>query len=120
MSRLRLPGTGARAPRVASDGGQTLPLVALVLVVALGAVVVLGQVGRVLDDRAQARTAADAAALAGAVEGAAGAEDLARRNGATLEDVTVRQGITVVRVRVGWVTASAAATLDHGGTGSIP
>lgn len=120
MPRSHLPGPAMSGPRFAADGGQLLPLVALVMVVALGAVVALGQVGRVLDDRARARTAADAAALAGAAEGPAGAEDLARRNGATLEEVTVRQGTTVVRVRVGWVTARAAAAVDHSGTGSIP
>ncbi len=114
------PKAGPARPAIGGDGGQLLPVVALVMVVALGAVVALGQVGRVLDDRARARTAADAAALAGAAEGPAGAEDLAGRNGATLEEVTVRRGTTVVRVRVGLVTATAAATVDHGTAVGIP
>jgi hypothetical protein len=60
--------------------GQVLPL--LVVVVALAALVVvgLGRLGAVVVARAEAQTAADAAALAGTVHGRAAAEALAAAN----------------------------------------
>jgi nitrous oxide reductase accessory protein NosL len=64
--------------------GQALPL--LVVVVALAALVVigLGRLGGMVVARAEAQTAADAAALAGAVHGRAAAERLAEANGGRL------------------------------------
>ena len=64
--------------------GQAFPL--LVVVVALTAVVVigLGRIGAVVVARAEAQTAADAAALAGAVQGRGAAEGLAAANGGRL------------------------------------
>ena len=64
--------------------GQALPL--LVVVVALAALVVigLGRLGGVVVARAEAQTAADAAALAGAVHGRAAADGLAAANGGHL------------------------------------
>jgi len=58
----------------------------MAVVAALAALVVLGlgRVGGVVVARAEAQTAADAAALAGAVHGRASAEDLAAANGARL------------------------------------
>lgn len=65
--------------------------------------------GRVLIDRGRARTAADAAALAGAAEGEAAAREVARDNGAELlrhEDLGTA---VIVEVRVGQVEAFARA-----------
>ena len=75
-----------------------LSLAVVVLVVAL---LVIGRVGRTVIDRARARTAADAAALAGVRDGRARAQQIAERNGARLVafeavgdevDVTVEVG----------------------------
>ena len=75
---------------------------ALLLMAAAGA-------GRVLVDRAQARTAADAAALAGAAEGEDAAREVAEANGAELVRQTDLDGVWMVEVRVGRVAAFARA-----------
>lgn len=97
------------SPRCRRDYGQTLPLVAalLVLLGALTAVVI--ETAVILDDRAQARTAADAAALAGAVDGETAARELAARNGARLEEYALEDGEVTVVVRVGRARARARA-----------
>lgn len=61
--------------------GQALPLMAVVVAVAALVVLGLGRVGAVVVARAQAQTAADAAALAGARYGQAAADHLAAENG---------------------------------------
>jgi hypothetical protein len=61
--------------------------------------------------RAEAQAAADAAALAGAVEGRTGAVDLAQRNGGELISYQEVDAVVVVEVRVGRATATAAATI---------
>lgn len=101
------PGSGR-----GGDRGQTVPLLAVVVVVAAGAMVLLGHLGVAARDRARAQTAADAAALAGAVEGAPAARDVAAANGATVESVVVGPGTAEVRVRLGRATASAAARAE--------
>jgi len=91
------------------DEGQLLPLYALIVLVAGGAMLVLVHLGTLALHRAQARTAADAAALAGAAEGRDAAEQVATKNGAVLESFR-RDGTDVeVRVRVGATHASARA-----------
>src|SRR5687768_11753663 len=60
--------------------GQALPLVALVVAVAGFMTIALGRVGAVVVAKAEAQTAADAAALAGAAHGRAAAEALAAAN----------------------------------------
>jgi outer membrane lipoprotein SlyB len=87
-------------------------------VVALLAVIVV-QTGVILDDRAQARTAADAAALAGAVEGPDAARELARRNGAELVSYRREGPQVVVVVQVGRARADARASATAV-TGSSP
>ena len=67
-----------------TEQGQALPVVALVLVLVLVLALAIGAVGEATIQRARAQTAADAAALAGAADGADAARDLAGRNGATL------------------------------------
>ena len=59
--------------------------------------------------RAQARSAADAAALAGVAEGRAAADEVARSNGAVLESFVADGTDVEVRVRVGSTHATARA-----------
>jgi hypothetical protein len=99
------------------ERGQVLPLVAVLLLLVAGALALLVQVGLVLDERARATTAADAAALAGAVEGEAAAAELAASNGGELEHFEVVDGETVVVVRVGRARATARATVLRAGAG---
>lgn len=95
------------------EGGQATPLVLAliaVIVVVLLALVPLAQAGR---DRAAARTAADAAALAGAAEGEAAAREVAAANGATLVSWRA-DGLDVwVVVVVGEASAPAKARREH-------
>ena len=64
--------------------GQALPLLTVVVALAALVVVGLGRLGAVVVARAEAQTAADAAALAGALHGRAAAERLAAANGGGL------------------------------------
>ena len=102
-----------------SDRGQLAPLYALIVLVAAGAVVLLAQLGVLAVHRAHARTAADAAALAGAAQGRGAAEQVAQANGAVLESFTVSGSDVQVRVRVGSTHATARARRD-GGCRSAP
>ena len=79
------------------------------IVVAGVIVVMLAQLGTVADDAARARTAADAAALAGALGGRSEAARLAEANGALLETFDVAGPTVEVVVRVGAVSARARA-----------
>ena len=74
----------ARARPGPRDRGQAVPLMAAMLLLAMGAVVVTIEIGRLLNESAAARTAADAAALAGAADGPDGATAIAVANGAVL------------------------------------
>jgi len=91
------------------DGGQALPLAAAMLAVVVAALVALVPVGRALEDRARARTAADAAALAGAAEGEAAARQVAGQNGGRLLAFERAGTEVTVRVAVGDRAASARA-----------
>ena len=91
------------------DTGQVLPLVAVGLVLVVGMVVLVVTVGQVVDERARARTAADAAALAGAASGSAAAEQVAVENGAVLEEYEAVGSDVLVRVSVGRARADARA-----------
>jgi hypothetical protein len=92
-----------------TDGGQAMPLAVTMLAVVTVALVGLVPVGHAVRDRARARTAADAAALAGAVDGQEAARELAADNGAVLVEFERSGDEVVVRVRVGNVTARARA-----------
>jgi len=85
------------------------------MVVAVVAALALAQMSAVVGDRARARTAADAAALAGVVDGEAAARRLAAANRGTLVSFTVTDGDVLVRVLVGRATASARARLSLDG-----
>ena len=74
----------ARARPGPRDRGQAVPLMAAMLLLAMGAVVATIEIGRLLNESATARTAADAAALAGAADGPDGAASIAAANGAVL------------------------------------
>jgi hypothetical protein len=91
------------------DRGQVTPLLAFA--VGLTAVMVLGlaHMGRVVADRAQARTAADAAALAGAAEGEGSARALAEANGGEVTRYDTTGDEVLVEVSVGGVKAFGRA-----------
>ena len=92
-----------------SERGQLAPLIALLALAAGLACVGLGRFASAAVDAAQARTAADAAALAGARDDDAMVRNIAARNGAVVTSIE-RVGRDVrVRVRVGAQTASARA-----------
>jgi len=100
--------------RAQSDRGQLLPLYALVVVVACVAMLLVVRLGVTASHRAHARTAADAAALAGAAEGRDAAEQVAAANGAVLESFEVDGDDVEVRVRVDTSHARARARREGG------
>jgi Putative Flp pilus-assembly TadE/G-like/D-alanyl-D-alanine carboxypeptidase len=106
---MSIDGITRAGPRTAGDRGQATPLAAAMVAIVLAAMVGLVPAGRALADRAHARTAADAAALAGAVEGEATARSLAEENGAELLAFRRTGTEVVVRVRVGVADAYARA-----------
>lgn len=103
-------GSAIRRPAVADDdSGQVIPLAVAMLAVVAVALVAFVPLGVAVADRARARTAADAAALAGAAEGEDAARDLAEDNGGELLDYETTGDEVRVRVRVGDVDAYARA-----------
>ena len=76
----------------------------------------IANLGGVANDRARARTAADAAALAGVLGGRDAAVDIARRNGGDVEQYDSDGNHTTVRVRVGRARATASAARSGVGT----
>jgi hypothetical protein len=103
-----------------SDRGQVVPLVAVIVLLAGAAAVLVGDLGGRATARARARTAADAAALAGAAEGRRAADALARANGARLDGYEDVGTDTEVRVRIGDMTATARARRDGDADRSAP
>jgi D-alanyl-D-alanine carboxypeptidase/Putative Flp pilus-assembly TadE/G-like len=91
------------------DGGQIVPLAAAMVALCCVALLALVPVASALDDRARARTAADAAALAGAADGERTARQVAGANGADLLEIERSGDEVVVQVRVGEVEAYARA-----------
>ncbi len=87
----------------------------LAMVLAAAIAMAIARLGGAARDRAQAQTAADAAALAGAAEGPEVARTLAEANGARM--VTYRQeGLdTKVEVEVGPARATGRAHRDDSG-----
>jgi hypothetical protein len=80
----------------------------------------LVSLGATATHRAHARTAADAAALAGVAEGRDAAEQVASANGAVLESFEVDGDEVEVRVRVDSSHARARARREGGGCRSAP
>lgn len=96
--------------------GQAVPLVAGIMAVAVVLLITVAELGRTAADGARARTAADAAALAGVAEGPDAAARLAAENGGTLVSYAADDNAVLVTVRVGRVSATARAALladDH-------
>lgn len=81
----------------------------LAAVMMMGLIMAAAQVGRVLDEAARARTAADAAALAGAAEGRAAAVEMAAANGAELVSFEQTGDQVTVAVRAGRLVRRARA-----------
>ena len=95
----------------APESGQVLPLMAVTLLFVLLIGFGLSRLAGGLSDRARARTAADAAAIAGARDGEDGAARVAEDNHALLEQYVARSHQVEVTVRVGKERATARATL---------
>ena len=96
--------------RGADDRGQAVPLVAALVAIAVTMLVAVADLAADVVDAARARSAADAAALAGVTGGEAAAARLAAANDAVLVGWS-RVGSTVtVTVRVDDALATAAAT----------
>ncbi len=102
------------------ERGSSLPL--LVLAVLLGGLIVLlaGRLGGAAVDRAAARSAADAAALAGAAEGEPGARQLAGANGATVVGYAEHGSDARVEVELGEARAVGKARRSAGGAAGPP
>jgi hypothetical protein len=98
-----------------AERGQVLPLVAAVLVLAGALTLVVARLSGAAVDRARARTAADAAALAGAAEGEVAARSVAAANGGDLVSYRPigRSDVEVV-VRLARATATARARRERG------
>jgi hypothetical protein len=101
-----------------NNRGQVVPLMAAFVVFAGLTIIALAHLGGGAVDRAEAKRAADIAALAGASDGAGAAHDYARRNGATLHDYNESGDDTTVEVRYGDARAVSKAHRD-GGKGSL-
>lgn len=102
-----------------SEQGSALPFIALIFVLVGVIVILLGRMGGAATERAGARNAADAAALAGAAAGRSAADELARANGAELLSYQEIGNDTEVRVRLGVAEAVGRAqrTGDRDGGG---
>ena len=103
--------------RRGDERGQALPLVLVIMAVAMGAALLLGELGSRALAESRAQTAADAAALAGAAEGPEAAAELARMNGSTSSDVQGTVGEATVTVRIGEADAVARALAPPPPTG---
>ena len=106
----------ARARPEPGDRGQVAPLMVVMLLVLTVAVAATVEIGRFLDESARARTAADAAALAGAAAGRTEAAALAAANGGLLLSYTEQEAdgdsnalLVTVAVQVGRASQTARA-----------
>lgn len=93
------------------DAGQVLALVSVLVVFVALVCLGLTRLGVGVIDRARARTAADAAALAGARDGEDVAGEVAEQNHGELLAYVSSDGEVEVTVRVGDSTARARAVL---------
>jgi hypothetical protein len=91
------------------ERGSVLPLVAVLVVATGGLCLALGRFGGEAVAAGRARTAADAAALAGAADGEAAARAVARANGAELVEGRQDADAFMARVRVSDETSTARA-----------
>jgi D-alanyl-D-alanine carboxypeptidase len=105
--------------RRGGDGGQVVPLAVAMVGLLVVALLVLVPAAAALGQRAQAGTAADAAALAGAAEGEDAARRLAEANGGEVVAYEQVGSEVEVRVRVGDVEATARAAGRHRSVGPV-
>jgi hypothetical protein len=94
---------------MSNDRGQAMPLALAVVAFAAVVLLALVPVATAANERARARTAADAAALAGAADGEDAARDMAAANGATLSEWRADGADVWVEVRLGDARAVAKA-----------
>jgi len=92
-----------------SARGQATPLWAVVIVLAALLLVPTGLLVRAAVERTEARSAADAAALAGALDGESEARRVASLNGARVVAYVARHDLVEVTVVVGDRRATARA-----------
>jgi uncharacterized protein YcbK (DUF882 family) len=101
---------------LARDSGQVVPLAALLVGLAAGAILLLVHLGARSTNQARAQGAADAAALAAVLDGAPAAASLAAANGAELELLEESTAGATVRVHVsGQHAVARAEPLDQVG-----
>jgi len=93
-----------------NDRGQAVPALVGVVAVLASFVVALAHFSAALNDAARARTAADAAALAGVQGGPEGAASLAAANGGRVVAFQTEGDDVIVTVMVGRARATARAT----------
>ena len=105
--------------RRGGDGGQVVPLAVAMVGLLVVALLALVPAAAALGQRAQAGTAADAAALAGAAEGEDAARRLAEANGGEVVAYEQVGREVEVRVRVGDVEATARAAGRHRRAGPV-
>lgn len=103
-----------------NERGQVVPLLAALVVIAGLFLLVLARLGGGAVERAHARNAADASALAGAAEGRGGATRLADENDAAILRSKQDDKDFEVVVRFGDAKAIARARRDGGGLGTRP
>jgi Putative Flp pilus-assembly TadE/G-like/D-alanyl-D-alanine carboxypeptidase len=101
--------------RCRGEGGQAVPVVAVIVALACLVVVLVADLGRAAVARARARAAADAAALAGVPDGRSGAAAIAEANGGRL--TSFRADATTVEVVV--EVDGARATARAEGTAAV-
>jgi len=93
------------------EEGQSTPLMAALLVLAMVVALAMGRLGAGVVARAEARAAADATALAGAASGEPEAREIAAGNGATVVAYRQDGGQVQVTVRKRGQQATATAEL---------
>jgi hypothetical protein len=103
--------------RVHDDRGQAVPLALVAVALAILATVALAELGGNVVDAGRARTAADAAALAGVEGGREASARVAAENGATLLSWSSRPDGDGVMVTVTVATGHAAATASASNRG---
>ncbi len=110
VTAVALPGSVLLRDR----RGQAVPLVLVAVVMAVLLTVAMGSLGRLAVEASRARTAADAAALAGVEGGQPAAARLAAAHDATLTSYTAAGPpdalVVTVTVRYGRATATASAS----------
>lgn len=112
MRRSLPPPSDPHHPRAGPERGQATVAVATVVVVAGLLVLALVRAGGGAVDAARARTAADAAALAGAAEGREAADRAARANDGHLVSFATEGDEVAVTVQVGERSATARAAVE--------